>query len=89
VSFDTVEDQEAWEAQFGIPVGLYDEDNKKEGGVGTGKKRGSKKKGKPHYRPPMFRGSEPSSSSSEGSSSDEPDLCMPRAAPLYLIHQNS
>jgi hypothetical protein len=29
VSFDTVEDQEAWEARFGIPVGPYDEDDKK------------------------------------------------------------
>jgi hypothetical protein len=42
-----------------------------------------------NYCPPMFRGSEPLSSSSEGSSLDEPDLRMPRAAPPYLMHQNS
>jgi hypothetical protein len=87
VSFDTIEDQEVWEARFGVPVGPYDEDDMKEGGVGTGEKRDSKKKGKPHYRPPVFGGSEPSSSSSEGSSSDEPNLRMPGAAPPYSMHQ--
>jgi hypothetical protein len=82
-----VEDQEVWEARFGVPVRLYEEDDKNGGGVGTGKTKDLKKKGRPHYRSPVFGGSEPSSSSSEGSSSDEPDLHMPGAAPPYSMHQ--
>jgi hypothetical protein len=88
-SFDTAEDQEVWEARFGVPAEPYEEDDKNGGGVGTGKKKVLKKKGRPHYRPPVFGGSEPSSSSSEESSSDEPDQRMPGAAPLYSMHQTS